>query len=68
MGSPGKGGTEGESEEWVWHTKQRKMLRMEIVDAFELRRWVVAALGGMVVVLGGAGWWVGWWIWGWLQW
>ncbi|KFY13026.1 hypothetical protein V491_06553, partial [Pseudogymnoascus sp. VKM F-3775] len=68
VGSPGKGGTEGESEEWVWHTKQRKMLRMEIVDAFELRRWVMAALGVMVVVLGGAGWWVGWWIWGWLQW
>ncbi|OBT77883.1 hypothetical protein VF21_03223 [Pseudogymnoascus sp. 05NY08] len=53
-GSRGQG-KGGEGEEWVWHTKQRKMLRMEVVDAFELRRWVVAALGVSVVVLGGGG-------------
>ncbi|OBT69871.1 hypothetical protein VE03_00471 [Pseudogymnoascus sp. 23342-1-I1] len=67
-GKSGGGGKGGEREEWVWHTKQRKMLRMEVVDAFELRRWVVVALGVVVVVLGGAGWWVGRWVWGWWGW
>lgn len=47
----------------MWHTKQRKMLRMEVVDAFELRRWVIGALGVVVLALGGTGWLVGRWVW-----
>jgi hypothetical protein len=41
------------------------MLRMEVVDAFELRRWVVGALGAVVLVLGVGWWWVWRWAWGW---
>ncbi|PBP19570.1 hypothetical protein BUE80_DR009589 [Diplocarpon rosae] len=31
-------------EPWHWHTKQRKMMRAEMEDAFKLRKWVVIAL------------------------
>lgn len=60
----GGSGGQGEGREWVWHTKQRKMLRMEVVDAFELRRWVVVGLGVLAVVLGVGWWWIGRWAWG----
>jgi hypothetical protein len=40
----------GDQEPWHWNTKQKKMLRMQVVDAFEIRKWVVVAL---VMVLAG---------------
>jgi hypothetical protein len=50
--SNGNGG--GEGEPWHWHTKQRKMMKAEISDAFRIRNWVVVVLvlgmlGGVVV-------------------
>ncbi|KAL2072616.1 hypothetical protein VTL71DRAFT_11959 [Oculimacula yallundae] len=43
-------------EPWHWHTKQKKMMRAELEDAFKLRKWVVLFLGavvfsGMIMVL-----------------
>ncbi|PVH85813.1 hypothetical protein DL98DRAFT_511348 [Cadophora sp. DSE1049] len=49
-------------EPWHWHTKQRKMMRAEVEDAFKVRKWVVvflvlAAVGG-VGLLVMMGWWM----------
>lgn len=44
----GGGGTD---EPWHWHTKQRKMMRAEVADAFKLRRRVL-----VVMVAGAVGW------------
>jgi len=55
-------GEEGEGE-WVWHTKQRKMLRMEVTEAFEIRQWVLVVMGA-VCCLGALGcWWLVGWVW-----
>ncbi|CAL3962332.1 unnamed protein product [Diplocarpon coronariae] len=35
-------------EPWHWHTKQGKMMRAEMEDAFKLRKWVVIALVGVL--------------------
>ncbi|KAM3077580.1 hypothetical protein ACMFMG_006916 [Clarireedia jacksonii] len=42
-----------EDEPWHWHTKQRKMMKMEVSDAFEVRHTVLA---GMLVTVCGMGW------------
>ncbi|KAI9715748.1 MAG: hypothetical protein M1812_005746 [Candelaria pacifica] len=55
---------DGKEEKWRLHSKHRKMMRMEVSDAFELRGKVVV---GIVVfgLLAGLGVLVcGWWIWG----
>ncbi|KAI9053523.1 hypothetical protein LZ554_002478 [Drepanopeziza brunnea f. sp. 'monogermtubi'] len=36
-GANGKGRKEEKEEPWHWHTKQRKMMRAEMEDAFKLR-------------------------------
>lgn len=61
--SPGAGRGMGKQEPWHWHTKQKKLMRAELEDAFKLRKWVVVCvLMGLavgvagVVVVGG---WVG---------
>ncbi|KAH7364133.1 hypothetical protein BKA65DRAFT_490492 [Rhexocercosporidium sp. MPI-PUGE-AT-0058] len=57
----------GENDEpWHWHTKQRKMMRAEVEDAFKVRKWVVVFLVLMAVngigLLAVMGWWmVGFW-------
>jgi hypothetical protein len=33
-----------ENERWYWRTKQKKMMRAEVADAFKIRKWVVAFL------------------------
>lgn len=41
----GRTGTNGaKSERWYYHTKQRKLMRMEVADAFEMRRPILLAL------------------------
>jgi hypothetical protein len=37
-------------EPWHWHTKQRKMMKAEVEEAFEMRKRVVVA---MMVALAG---------------
>ena len=31
-------------EHWYWHTHQRKLMRMEVDDAFRIRRWVLVVM------------------------
>jgi hypothetical protein len=35
---------------WFWHTKQRKMMRLEVTEAFELRRSMLVLMGFVAVV------------------
>lgn len=45
----GEGNREG--EKWFWHTKQRKLMKAEMDDAFRLRNSVAAVLvAGMIMV------------------
>ncbi|KAH9221693.1 hypothetical protein DL95DRAFT_421582 [Leptodontidium sp. 2 PMI_412] len=46
--SPSRRGGE-KDEPWHWHTKQRKMMRAEVEDAFKVRKWVVIFLVLMAV-------------------
>ncbi|KAK4128239.1 hypothetical protein N657DRAFT_561766 [Parathielavia appendiculata] len=41
-GSPGSPGIEGED---YYHSKQRKLMKMEAAEAFEIRGWVVTVMG-----------------------
>ncbi|KAF7894622.1 uncharacterized protein EAF01_010072 [Botrytis porri] len=55
--SPSQGQNAGgikrkEEEPWHWNTKQKKMIKMEVSDAFKLRQWVLV---GMAVVATGVG-------------
>ncbi|TEY39698.1 hypothetical protein BOTCAL_0453g00020 [Botryotinia calthae] len=55
--SPSRGqnaeGIERKGEEpWHWNTKQKKMMKMEVSDAFKFRQWVLV---GMAVVATGIG-------------
>jgi hypothetical protein len=54
----GKGKRTGKEESWHWNTKQRKMLKMELADAFELRKRVVAVLLVMGAGVGVLGLWI----------
>ncbi len=37
-------------EPWHWKTKQKTMMKMEVADAFEMRKWVVLAMAAAVAV------------------
>ncbi|CAG8954372.1 hypothetical protein HYFRA_00005997 [Hymenoscyphus fraxineus] len=52
-----KKGGKGGNGEWYWHTKQRKMMKRELDDAFEIRNGVAVVLvvGGLVVLGGWRG-------------
>lgn len=59
----GDGVREKEKDEpWHWHTKQRKMMRAEVEDAFKVRKWVVVFLVLVAFtglgLLGTMGWWM----------
>ncbi|KAL2128937.1 hypothetical protein VTI74DRAFT_8461 [Chaetomium olivicolor] len=63
--SPGSPGSIGQGGEDYYHSKQRKLMKMEAAEAFEIRGSVLAALGvvsllGMWVVWRVAGWAAGW--------
>lgn len=40
------GGEEGKG--WYWHNNQKKLLKMEVTEALEMRKWVVIALLGVL--------------------
>lgn len=46
-------------EHWYWHTHQRKLMKMEVDDAFKIRHWVLWGMGAAALVLICAGLWVG---------
>ncbi|KAI0409743.1 hypothetical protein F4802DRAFT_593379 [Xylaria palmicola] len=47
----------GADGSWFYHTKQRKLLRAEVADAFALRNSVLFALGILAASTGWALWW-----------
>ncbi|KAL7629464.1 hypothetical protein AAE478_000984 [Parahypoxylon ruwenzoriense] len=55
---PGRGAEGGgrEGERWYYHTKQKKLIKMEAADAFELRRTVLLALCGLALCAAWALW------------
>ncbi|TVY85693.1 hypothetical protein LAWI1_G008567, partial [Lachnellula willkommii] len=58
----GVGHVEGKEEPWHWHTKQRKMMKAEMDDAFRMRGSVMVVLVlvgvGIAVAVGVVGRWV----------
>ncbi|KAJ5032535.1 uncharacterized protein L3040_009136 [Drepanopeziza brunnea f. sp. 'multigermtubi'] len=52
-GANGKGRKKGKEEPWHWHTKQRKMMRAEMEDAFKLRKWLMGVRTRWVLKDGG---------------
>lgn len=64
----GGGGTSAkasasEGSRWYYHSKQRKLMKMEVDDAFEIRGTVLMALGLFALVFTWAVWRAGWWAW-----
>ncbi|MCJ1340935.1 hypothetical protein MMC09_006231 [Bachmanniomyces sp. S44760] len=51
------------SNGWIWRSKKRKVAKMEIAEAFELRGSIMTGLviGGMGISIGGI--WMGSWLW-----
>ncbi|KAI1336923.1 hypothetical protein F5Y15DRAFT_392716 [Xylariaceae sp. FL0016] len=65
-GNGKRGNVEQEQERWYYHTKQRKLMRLEASDAFELRNTVVLGLCVMGMCALWGVWWLtvvllGWW-------
>ncbi|TVY42554.1 hypothetical protein LSUB1_G001208 [Lachnellula subtilissima] len=58
----GNGNVEGKEEPWHWHTKQRKMMKAEMDDAFRMRKSVMVFLMlvgvGIAVAVGVIGRWI----------
>lgn len=49
-------GGRSRGEGWYLHNNQKKLLKMEVVEALEMRKWVVVALlGGMGLGMGVVG-------------
>lgn len=42
----------GKDEPWHWNTKQRKMMKLEFTDAFEMRKRVVVILASVLLGAG----------------
>lgn len=51
------GRKDARSEPWHWNTKQKKMMKMEISDAFELRKSVVVVLITIVWAIAAVAFW-----------
>lgn len=56
-----RGSSEG--TRWYYHSKQRKLMKMEADDAFQIRGTVLVALGLLAVAAAWAASWAGWWLW-----
>lgn len=52
-----------EGSRWYYHSKQRKLMKMEVDDAFQIRGTVLMALGLLALVLTWAGCQAAWWLW-----
>lgn len=46
-------------EHWYWHTHQRKLMRMEVDDAFRIRRWVMVVMCMTAFVFSAVALWAG---------
>jgi hypothetical protein len=53
----------GEGTRWYYHSKQRKLMKMEADDAFQIRETVLVVLGLLAVAATWAASWTGWWFW-----
>lgn len=42
--------------QWYYHTKQKKLMKMEAAEAFELRNTVLVLLAAVLSVLAGSAW------------
>lgn len=61
-GAPAAPAAHDEGSRWYYHSKQRKLMRMEVGDAFQIRSTVLMVLGLLAVAATWALWWVVWWI------
>lgn len=52
-----------EGTRWYYHSKQRKLMKMEADDAFQIRGTVLVILGLLAVATTWAASWAGWWLW-----
>lgn len=52
-----------EGTRWYYHSKQRKLMKMEVDDAFQIRKTVLVVLGLLGVAASWLLGWVMWWIW-----
>lgn len=55
--------TGDEGARWHYHTKQRKLMKMEAEDAFRIRGSVLVVLGLFAVAATWLVWRVSWWLW-----
>lgn len=55
--------SDNEGSKWYYHSKQRKLMKMEVDDAFQIRSTVLMALGMLALVFTWAVWRTGWWVW-----
>lgn len=62
-GNPGQPTAGDEGTKWYYHTKQRKLMRMEAEDAFRIRGSVLVILGLAAVLSTWSLWQVTWWLW-----
>ncbi|KAK2040531.1 hypothetical protein LZ31DRAFT_40846 [Colletotrichum somersetense] len=53
----------GEKEEWYYHSKQKKLMRMEADDAFQMRGYVLAVLALVSLTVFWGVWLVSSWLW-----
>jgi hypothetical protein len=60
---PAEAGSGSSTDQWYYHSKQKKLIKMEVADAFEIRAIVLVVLGLVAAVLT----WVVWigatWLW-----
>lgn len=55
--------TEKDGAKWYYHSKQRKLMKMEVDDAFQIRGSVLTVLGLLAVLATWATWRMGFWLW-----
>lgn len=48
---------------WFYHSKQRKLMKMEVDDAFQIRKTVLVVMAVLGVAASWVLWWLIWWIW-----
>lgn len=54
---------EKDGTRWYYRTKQRKLMKMEVDDAFQIRASVQTVLGLIALLATWAAWRAGWWAW-----
>lgn len=62
--SPATSPAEKDGAKWYYHTKQRKLMKMEVDDAFQIRSSVLTVLGLGALLVTWVAWRAGLWAWG----